>query len=284
MELSDLRIFRAVVESGGITRAAEKLHRVPSNVTSRIQKLEQELEQALFIRENRRLRLSPAGEQLLDYAKRLLSLADEALDQLKCTQPKGLLRIGCIEMAAATRLVEPLRAFHQLYPEVTLKVESQPTGILLDRILAGELDIALVSDPEKDTRLDIKKVHTETLVMVSDAHHGPIKKPADLGAHPTLLAFSPHCMYRRRLSDWLRQDEVIATVIEVNSYHALLSCATAGMGVAIAPQAVVDIYPYPEGLKIHPLPAQWRRSATSLVWRKDSLKPSMGAFAEVFTG
>jgi DNA-binding transcriptional LysR family regulator len=280
MELSDLHVFKTVVETGGITKAANKLHRVPSNVTFRIQKLEQELAQTLFIREKKRLRISPAGEQLLDYAERILSLASEAKEQFRNIKPKGLLRIGSIEMAAATRLIEPLMRFHREYPEVELRVKSNPTGVLIEKVLAGDLDIALVSEPEKDPRLSIEQVFKEDLVIVSDPKHGKIKSPSDLGLEPTLLGFSTKCMYRKRMSEWLKESSIIANVVEVNSYHAMLSCVTAGMGVGIIPQAVVDIYPFSDGLRIHPLPVKWRKSSTSLIWRKDSIKPSMTAFTE----
>ena len=62
MELSDLKVFQQVVLSGGITAAAQKLNRVPSNITARIQKLELQLNTQLFLREKNRLRISPAGE------------------------------------------------------------------------------------------------------------------------------------------------------------------------------------------------------------------------------
>jgi DNA-binding transcriptional LysR family regulator len=75
MDLADLRIFRAVVEQRGITRAAEKLNRVQSNVTTRIRQLEDDLGVELFIREGKRLHLSPTGRVLIDYADHLLDLA-----------------------------------------------------------------------------------------------------------------------------------------------------------------------------------------------------------------
>jgi DNA-binding transcriptional LysR family regulator len=280
MEISDLRIFKTVADYGGITRAAEQLNRVPSNVTARIQKLERELNQSLFIRENKRLRISPAGEQLFSYATQILDLAQEAKQQFLSNTPRGPLRIGSIEMAAATRLVEPLMKFHQQYPEVELVVKSNPTGLLIENVLAGSVDIALVSDPEKDPRLSIKAMFKEQLVLVSAMSHPLIKHPHDLGDNPVVLGFSLKCMYRRRLTDWLQLGEVIPKVVEVNSYHAMLSCVAAGMGVGIVPRAVVDIYPYAEGLKIHSLPAKWRDSNTCLIWRTDSLKPSMTAFTE----
>lgn len=280
MELSDLLVFKTVAETSSITRAADKLHRVPSNVTARVQKLEQELQQSLFIRENKRLRISSAGRQLLAYAEQILVLADEAKEQFQDPKPRGVLRVGAIEMASATRLVEPLMAFHGQYPEVQIKVKSNPTGVLIEKVLAGDLDIALLSDPDKDPRLTVKNVFKEELVLVSNPSLGGIKSPADLGNNPTLLAFTAKCKYRKRLTDWANQDGIITDIVEVNSYHAMLSCVAAGMGVGIVPQAVVDIYPYSNGLKIHRLPAKWRRSSTSLVWRKDSVKPSMTAFAE----
>jgi DNA-binding transcriptional LysR family regulator len=73
MDLADLRIFNTVVRAGGITRAAERLHRVQSNVTTRIRQLEQDLGVSLFIREGKRLHLTPAGHLLIDYADRLLN-------------------------------------------------------------------------------------------------------------------------------------------------------------------------------------------------------------------
>src|SRR5437868_6130885 len=75
MDLAALAIFRAVVRENGVTRAAAKLHRVQSNVTTRIKQLEEELGAALFVRDGRRLVLTPAGHTLLPYAERLLALA-----------------------------------------------------------------------------------------------------------------------------------------------------------------------------------------------------------------
>ena len=69
MELSDLRVFCTVVEQKGINKAAENLHRVPSNITARIQKLEAELNQTLFFRTKNRLKISPAGEQTVRVRK-----------------------------------------------------------------------------------------------------------------------------------------------------------------------------------------------------------------------
>src|ERR1700751_1501702 len=97
MDLSDLRIFLAVVREGGVTRAAERLNRVQSNVNTRIRQLEQELDATLFIREVKRLLLSPGGQWLLCYSEGLLALAEEARSSVHDPKPRGLFRLGSME-------------------------------------------------------------------------------------------------------------------------------------------------------------------------------------------
>jgi DNA-binding transcriptional LysR family regulator len=280
MELSDLKVFQEVVLSGGITAAAQRLHRVPSNVTARIQKLEQELNTQLFLREKNRLRISPAGEQLLPYAKQMIKLSQQAINELQQTAPKGRLVIGAMEAVAATRLTEPLMRFHQEYPDVKLQIETGPTGQLIEKVLAGEIDVALVADPRKDARLDIHNVFEEELVLISDLKHQKINSTEDLDPKPTLLSFSHLCAYRGRMRDWTREGGIAAHIIEISSYHTLLSCVAAGMGVGIVPKVLLDHYPFASSIQQHLLDEKWRYSTTAMVWRKDSLKPSMGAFRD----
>ena len=113
MDLAALTIFRAVVRENGVTRAAAKLNRVQSNVTTRIKQLEEQLGTELFVRDGRRLVLTPAGETLLPYAERLLALADEARHAVKDAHPSGRLRLGTMESVAATRLPGLLAQYHQ---------------------------------------------------------------------------------------------------------------------------------------------------------------------------
>src|SRR5712675_3028329 len=150
MDLSDLRIFSAVVREGGVTRAAERLHRVQSNVTTRIRQLEEDLSVALFIREGKRLHLAPAGQVLLDYADRLLALADEARGAVQDTRPRGTFRLGAMDSTAAVRLPGPLSEYHRRYPEVVLELRTGNPQVLATAILAGELDAAFVAEPIAD--------------------------------------------------------------------------------------------------------------------------------------
>ncbi|GAA6133948.1 LysR family transcriptional regulator [Oceaniserpentilla sp. 4NH20-0058] len=283
MELSDLQVFQQVAQCGGITRAAEKLNRVPSNVTARIQKLEEELQQLLFIREKNRLYISSAGHQLLDYANQILSLADQAKHSLQGDKPNGTLRIGYMDAVAATRVVRPLKQFHEQFPEVSLNVRSAPTGLLIEHVLEGKLDLALVADPEQDTRLGITHIFDEELVVVSSRRHQTISSPNDLSANPTVLGFNYKCAYRNRLTNWLKHGQCVPKVIEINSYHTMLSCVAAGMGIAMVPRALLNDYPFTDSIQCHTLASEWAVSRTALIWRKGFENPSMDAFSKQLT-
>src|SRR5215475_190724 len=104
IDFTDLQVFKAVVEEGGIIRAARKLHRVPSNVTKRIKQLESSMGVTLFHRDRQRLHLSPTGELLRGYADRLVQLWEEARAVVSGTNPRGSLKLGALESTAASRL------------------------------------------------------------------------------------------------------------------------------------------------------------------------------------
>ena len=91
MDLVQLEIFKAVAEHGSISVAAQHIHRVPSNLTTRIKQLELDLGVDLFIREKSRLRLSPAGWSFLDYARRILDLVQDCLLYTSPSPRDGLL-------------------------------------------------------------------------------------------------------------------------------------------------------------------------------------------------
>ncbi len=284
MDLSDLQIFRAVVEHGGITRAAEKLHRVQSNVTTRIRQLEDDLGTALFIRAGKKLHLSPAGQVLLDYAGKLLDLAGAARDALQDSAPRGVLRLGALESTAAVRLPAPLSAYHRRYPDVTLELRTGNTVKLANLVLTGELDAALVAEPVADAPFEKVAVYDEELVMIARAGHRPIRRAGDLDP-ATMLSFEIGCPHRLRLEEWFeRQGAMPARVIEMTSYHTILGCAVVGMGVSLIPKIVLSTFPERKRLSLHKLPKGLDRARTVLLWRKGAGSSKIRALAAVLAG
>jgi DNA-binding transcriptional LysR family regulator len=283
MELSDLRVFRAVATEGGISRAAAVLHRVPSNVTTRIQNLEADLGVALFIREGRRLQLSVQGKVLLAHAIRLLGLADEARAAMHETAPRGVLSLGAMERTAAVRLPALLGRLHERYPDLSVELRTGAPRALTARVLAGELDAALVAEPVSDPRLHSVLAYVEPLVLIGPRGHPSIRTARDLQTG-TLLAFEPGCPHRQRLEAWCEAGGVAPSrVIELGSYHAILGCCVAGMGVALMPAAVLDTYTERTRLSEHRLGGKLASVKTMLIARKDSLQPKVAALAQLLS-
>lgn len=264
-----------------MTRAAEKLHRVQSNVTTRVRQLEEDLGVKLFIREGKRLHLSPAGQTLMGYADRLLDLAQDAREAVQDSKPQGTLRLGSMESTAAVRLPAPLSVYHERYPEVTLELRTGNPQQLARAVLEGELDAALVAEPIADAPFDKFLVYREELVLIAAADQPPIES-ASGDAPRTLLAFENGCPHRKRLEDWYSsQGELPERVIELGSYHAMIGCTVAGMGVSLLPKSVLDGFPEKKRLSAHKLPPGQDYAETVLIWRKGAQSPKIDAIIEV---
>lgn len=266
IDLETLEIFRTVVEEGGIIRASEKLHRVQSNVTTRIKQLEQKLGVALFRKQGRNLVLSSEGELLLSYAQRLFRLADEAESQLRSGTPVGLFRIGSLESTAGSRLPPVLSKFHRQYPGVVVELVTGTTGALIQRVCNYEIEAAFVSEPFTAPDLSSMKVFEEELVLITSKAVPEVKRASDL-AGMTLIAFSDGCSYRRRLEDWLGASSVMAArTLEFGSYQAMIACVAAGTGFALVPRSLLYSLRTAQDVLQHEVPPRVRRNTTHLVW------------------
>jgi len=270
MELSALKIFKTVAEEGSVTQAAARLHRVQSNVSARLTQLEESLGVTLFHRSGRRMLITPEGTRLLEYADRLLQLADEAQASVKGSQePAGQLRIGSMETTAAARLPRVLGAFHRKYPQVDLMLDTGPTDYLVQAVLNHKVDVALVAAPIERPELLQTPVFMEELVLITDALQGPVSKPADV-ARRSLLGFRSGCSYRRRLEWWFADAGIAPTrVSEFGTYEAIIGCVAAGMGVAMMPREVLKRRDLGRNVQMHDLPPEVAEVQTVLVWRRD---------------
>ncbi len=267
IDLDSLEIFRTVVSEGGVIRAAGKLNRVQSNVTTRIRQLEERLGQKLFLRQGRSLALAPAGRKLLPYADRLLRLAEEAEGELRSDLPIGTFRLGSLESTAGSRLPPVLSRFHKLYPGVVVELVSGTTDALLKRLEAFDVEAAFVSQPFSATGFESLAVFEEELVLITGRSVASVARPADL-AGATLIAFAQGCSYRRVLEQWLGKGGVLPSrSLEFSSYQAMIACVAAGTGFAIVPLSVLKALRATADVRRHALPERMRANRTHLVWR-----------------
>jgi DNA-binding transcriptional LysR family regulator len=281
LDLVALHIFKTVADEGGVSKAAARLHRVQSNVTTRVKQLEARLGTSLFHRRKRRLVLSPEGRVLLGYAERLLRLSSEAEAVLHQGRPRGIFRIGTLESTAATRLPAVLSRYHLTYPDVRVELVTGTTGALVTRVLADDLEAAFVAEPFDAHHLEGEPAFVERLALIAPRTIRTIRTPRDIGGK-TLIAFSTGCTYRRCLEEWLSRAGVVPErIMEFSSYHAIVACVAAGAGVAVVPRSVLRAVPGGRRVTITPFRGAQATTRTMLVWREGHRSPALDAMRKM---
>jgi len=286
VELTDLLTFSAVARTGGITRAAEELNTVQSNVTQRVKALEAEIGTALFERHSRGMTLTGAGRRLLPFAQRMAALSREAMLAARDDgEPKGPLAIGSMETTAAVRLPPLLANFHRRFAKVALSLRTATTADLVAAVLDGNLDGAFVAGPIEHAELDSTIVFREELVLVSARRW---KSLAELRAGtpqsgPTALVFRTGCTYRQRLEQILTEFGWPSAIrFELGTLDGMIGCVAADMGVTLLPRAVVARN---ETINIHTLgPAQSRVDTLFIQRRTAHQYSALQGFASCLKG
>ena len=278
LDLAALAIFRAVAQEGSVTRAAERLQRVQSNVTTRVRQLEADVSATLFLREGKRMALTAEGDLLLGYADRLLALAEEARQALRPGEPGGRLRLGSMESTAASRLPAPLARLHQQWPAVALDLSTGPTQELLERLRAHALDAAFVAWPPgqpPDAALDTRPVFTEELLLALPPGHPAVRGPQDVQPD-TLAVFEAGCTYRRMAQEWFAPRPAPLRLLELGSYHAILASVAGGSCAGVVPRSVLALTPQAALLAVQPLAT----IDTLLVWRRGYRSAALDALLQ----
>jgi DNA-binding transcriptional LysR family regulator len=271
VELTDLMTFSTVARTGGITRAAEELNTVQSNVTQRVKALEAEIGAVLFERHSRGMTLTGAGRRLLPYAQRMAALSREAMLAARDDgEPKGPLAIGSMETTAAVRLPPLLAEFHRRFPAVRLSLRTATTADLVAGVLDGTLDGAFVAGPIEHGELTSTIAFREELVLVTARRWKTLAslRAATPESGPTALVFRTGCTYRQRLEQILAEfGWPSATRFELGTLDGMIGCVAADMGVTLLPRAVVGRN---ETVSIHTLSAAQARVDTLFVQRRSA--------------
>ena len=280
-DLDDLSIVQAVVVHGGIAKAAQALHRVPSNVTTRIKQLESRLGVDLFVRRGRGLVPTEEGRLLTSYAERLLRLADEAGAAVRSGSPIGTLRIGSLESTAGSRLPHILARYNQTHPDVRIELITGPTGKLIGRLARHDIEAAFISEPFHAPDVIAEPVFQEELVLITARHIQSLSAITQMQT-VTLIVFANGCSYRRLLEQWQSEHcSGAASVLEFASYPAIVACVAAGTGVAIVPKSVLAGLHSAHAVQTHDLPVRLAHNKTHLIWHEGQESLALQALRQV---
>jgi LysR family transcriptional regulator, regulator for metE and metH len=179
MEIRHLRLIKAIVEEGSITKAIDELHLTQSALSHQLKEAEYQLGTNIFLRANKKLILTKAGEKLYELANEILRKLSETESEIKqmIFGEFGEIRISTECYSSYHWLPSVLKQFHLLYPNIDLKIVTEATHYPLQKLLNNVLDIAIVSDQIKDENIKyIELFQDEVVMVVSDNHAWANKK------------------------------------------------------------------------------------------------------------
>lgn len=230
LDVDQLKTFLAILDSGSFTRAAEDVNKTQSAVSMQMKRLEEQVGRPLFSKDGRGTKFTRDGERLIDYARRIVALSDEAM--LAFTKPDitGTVRFGTPDDYAEFFLPVILARFARTHPQVTVDVECVPSSQLMERTKRGEIDIAVVTFGCKAEATDVLR-QEELVWAVSERH-----KVQDNSILPIAVAPSG-CSWRQMMTDALDAKNRPYRVAYASPNASTINAAVLqGLAVAVMPE------------------------------------------------
>jgi DNA-binding transcriptional LysR family regulator len=218
LDLNQLLTFKTIADCKSLTLAAQRLHKTQAAISIQLKKLEELTGKKLIDRGYHSAELTPDGELLLQYARKLLMLSDEALDALNPEDISGTVRFGIPDDYASAFLLEAMQRFVKRFPKVNLLIRNDISQNLFAALKDDKLDLALVTLRSSDIHGEI--LRRDPLIWVAEEHYTPDPD------RPIPLVLYPHgCCFRKNILDGLSEAQ--------RDYYIAFEC-TGVTGVKIA--------------------------------------------------
>lgn len=256
MDLLQLDHFLTVCEERSFTRAAARVFRTQSAISQSIKKLEEEIGAPLFARDEHDVTLTESGKVVLDYARRMVRLRDDAMRQLGALKNlnAGTLSIAAHESAAVYLLPGALRRYLRSFPEIKVGIYRSRLDDIPRQVLDREVDLGFVKDEPAFHGLESVEVHADEMILIASPSHPFARRRdlriRDLGQEPFVL----HHLCSSTEQKVLRLFEQHATschiVAELWSFENIKSFVRENVGLAIVPRITVR-QELRDGLLVH---------------------------------
>jgi DNA-binding transcriptional LysR family regulator len=287
IELRHLRYFVAVAEELHFGRAAQRLHIAQPPLSQQIRRLEELLGHALFLRTSRDVRLTAAGEELLERARHTLTKieTDIAAAQRIGRGEAGALTVGFIGSGMLTALPKMLGRYRKQYPQVDLQLREFYTARLVDALLEGTVDVGFLRDAGEVEGLRVEVVQAEPFVVVLPTKHPlALQKTVavkDLQNEPFVLFARSYgsSAWKKTMAVCEEQGFLPRVVQEAPQWLTIMSLVGAGLGVTIAPACVMKLnVPNTVCRGLRPKTAE---THLELAYRRGEVRPIAQAFSEL---
>jgi LysR family transcriptional regulator, hydrogen peroxide-inducible genes activator len=249
MEVHQLRYFCAVADTGSFSRAAEQSHVAQPSLSQQILKLEDELGARLFDRLGRSVRLTDLGQTFLPRARAVLRELEAAKGDVVARKESisGPLSVGVIPTIAPYFLPPRLTFFTRQFPQAQLTVVEEITPVLLERLRASTIDVAILALPVRGHEFDTFPLLTERLLAALPKKHPLARRRSlslkDLRREPFLLLRDGHCFRDTAVAACDRARLIPQIVFESGQFSSILSMVGTGMGVSIVPEMAIEKHP-----------------------------------------
>ena len=246
MDLTTLKMLVSVAERGSLTAAAEERHLTQPALSIRLRKLQAELGVKLFEARGRGVRLTRAGEIVLEYARRFAGLEAELGRELVDLEglARGSIAMGTIDAASSYVMPRVFSRFRERYPAIDIAVEITSTVPLLKALRQGRLDFVIGTLPiDRGKDLEVHPIYRERLLLIAPPSHRLARKrscePSELAGEP-FISFHEGSITRRLIERSLARRGVVPRVtIATDSPEAIRNLVAAGLGLAVLPEPVV---------------------------------------------
>ncbi|WP_409045043.1 HTH-type transcriptional activator IlvY [Mannheimia haemolytica] len=251
MDFQSLKLFLDIAQSRSFIRSAEKNYMTASTLTRHIQRIEEELGQPLFLRDNRQVRLTGAGERFLAFAQQGWAEWQQLQNQLSPAQGdlEGELKVFCSVTASYSHLPPILGKFRQKYPKVDIKLSTGDPALALEQVQSLAADISVAGKPEflpnnivfhyiDDIQLSIIAPR-----VASQATQFLQQSPIDWKNIPFILPVNGPV--RKRIDRWFKEQKIKDPIIyaTVSGHEAIVPMVALGFGVALLPDIVIKHSP-----------------------------------------
>jgi len=286
MQQRELELFLDLCETLRFARTSERCHISPSALSRTIQRLEEEVGQPLFMRDNRSAVLTEAGHAFRTYALDTTGRWNRLREELDRNRGavRGELRLYASVTACYSILPDILGVFRRRYPEVNINLKTGDAALAIPNVVHDEVDVAVAALPDElPVRLEARRVTTTPLVCV-----GPTMKSAvtdQLSAGPIAwsdvpFVLSQQGLARDRIDEWFRHNHIQPRIYaQVSGNEAILAMVSLGCGVGTVPKLVVDKSPLKEQVQVVPNgPALGSYHVGIVAQRKRLSSPAVHAF------
>lgn len=256
MDIPKLKLFLTLANSLHFGRAATASHVSPSTLSRNIKQLEDDLGIILFERDNRSVALTHEGESFLVFAREVLQQWETYQESLvaQADQLRGQLSIYCSVTASYSFLYEILTEFRVKHPGIAIKLHTGDPAQSIERILAGNEDIAIAVKPEKlPAGISFKPITRSPLIFIAAKNSGwPRISNKTLSSWQEIPIIIPEeGLARERLNFWFAENNIKPNIYaEVKGNEAIVSMVSLGFGVGVVPKIVVDNSPLADRVEI----------------------------------